>query len=37
VGDLGQGGRSSKVRRRSKEVGTKTISQVDQGFWKESK
>jgi len=37
VKDLGQRGRSDKVRRGGKEIGTKTIPQVDQGFQKESK
>jgi len=35
--NLGQGGRSGKIRRRGKKVGTKMIPQVDQGFWKENK
>ena len=36
VGNLGQGGRSNKVKRGGKKIGTKTILQVDQSFWKES-
>ena len=36
MGNLGQGKRSSKIRRRSKEVGTKTFSLVDLSLWKET-
>jgi len=36
MGDMGQGRRSSEVRNGSKEVGTREVSQVDKGVWKEA-
>ena len=33
MGDLGWRGRSSKVRGKSKEAGTRTLSQVNPSFW----
>ena len=36
MGNLGQGGKSSKVRGGSKEVGTEKISPMDKGRWKET-
>jgi len=36
IGDMGRGGRSGKVRGRSKEVSTGEVSQVDKGVWEEA-
>jgi len=36
IGDLRQGGRSSKVRRKSKKAGIRKVLQVNPCFWQES-
>jgi len=36
VGNMGRGGRSGKVRGRSKETGTGKVSPVDKGVWEEA-
>jgi len=37
MGNLEQGRKSSKIRGRSKEVGSRTVLQVNQSLWEESK
>jgi len=36
MGDVGQRRRSSKVRSRSKEVGSRKISQINKSLWQET-